>query len=215
MTTIFLSHSKHDSNIIDVFRKSFQNTNVSPMLMEFEQFSNPPWLDIKHNIESSSALFVLLSNNLKISDYTQNWVSYEIGIAVEANKQVWVFEDVNNQILFPIPQVHHYVRYDSSQIESLNYLQTIIRSYGLNARGALGLGLLSLLAFSNPAIALAGTLIGSKINVPPQPVGSTIECNYQNCKVSFQYHNLDENILCPSCRQPLTIQFDSDSVNNL
>jgi len=144
MTTIFLSHSKHDSNIIDIFRQSFAGTNVNPVLMEFEQFTNPPWLDIKRNIENSRALFVLLSSNLKISDYTQNWVSYEIGIAVEANKQVWVFEDVNNQTIFPIPQVHHYMRYNPFQNESLNYLQTIVRSYGLNSQGALGLGLLTI-----------------------------------------------------------------------
>jgi len=148
---------------------------------------------------------------LKISDYTQNWVSYEIGIAVEANKQVWVFEDVNNQTIFPIPQVHHYMRYNPFQNESLNYLQTIVRSYGFNSQGALGLGLLSLLAFSNPAVAIAGAVIGSQINIPSQPTGSKIICPYQNCKVSFQYHNLDSNILCPSCIQPIEIQFQSNS----
>ena len=108
MQQIFLSHSKADYEIINIFRNSFEGTEVHPILMEYEQFSNPPWLAIRNNIENSSGLFVLLSNNLKISDYTQNWVSYEIGIADEANREIWMFEDVNNQVIFPIPNVQFF-----------------------------------------------------------------------------------------------------------
>lgn len=103
MTNIFLSHSKEDYNIINVFRNAFNGTEVHPILMEYEKFSNPPWTAIKNTIEKSSTIFVLLSNNLKISDYTQNWVSYEVGVAGEANKEIWVFEDISNQVIFPLP----------------------------------------------------------------------------------------------------------------
>lgn len=99
MTSIFISHSKQDSDIISTFKSAFNESDVYPVLMEFERFSNPPWMTIKNNIENSRALFVLLSNNLKISPHTQNWVSYEVGIAVEANKEVWVFEDLKRNQL--------------------------------------------------------------------------------------------------------------------
>ena len=209
MQQIFLSHSKADYEIINIFRNSFEGTEVHPILMEYEQFSNPPWLAIRNNIENSSALFVLLSNNLKISDYTQNWVSYEIGIADEANREIWMFEDVNNQVIFPIPNVHHYMLYNPAQWDSLNYLKTIIHSYALNLKGALGLGLLTYLALTNPALAILGALVGSKINVPNKPVGIAIACPYRNCNVSFQYHSIVQVIRCPSCRQPFQINIQN------
>ena len=181
MQNIFLSHSKSDSSIINVFRNAFDGTEVKPTLMEYENFPNPPWSTIKNSIETSSALFVLLSNNLKISDYTQNWVSYEVGVADEARKEIWVFEDINNQAIFPLPKVSHYMLYSPYHQDSLNYLKTIIRSYALNIGGAVGLGLLSLIAFSNPIVALLGVAIGSQINIPSKPVGTMITCNYPNC----------------------------------
>lgn len=207
MTSIFLSHSQHDYNVVNIFRSAFDGSDVHPILMEYEKFSNPPWFAIKNNIENSRALFVLLSNNLKISDYTQNWVSYEVGIADEANKEIWVFEDVNNQVIFPIPKVNHYVLYNAANQDSLNYLRTIIRSYALNYDAAVGLGLFSLLAFANPAVALLGALAGSQIDIPNRPIGVSVQCFYSNCRIVFQYHNLLTNIHCPSCRQPLQITF--------
>jgi len=210
MTSIFLSHSQHDYNVVNIFKSAFNGSDVYPILMEYEKFSNPPWLAIKNNIENSRALFVLLSNNLKISDYTQNWVSYEVGIAVEANKEVWVFEDINNQVIFPLPQVHHYMLYSSSHVESLEYLKTIIRSYALNANGAVVGGLLSLIAFSNPIVAIIGAAIGSQINIPNRPVGTRITCPYVNCGITFQYHNMVTTIKCPSCRQPFQINFQTN-----
>ena len=205
MTNIFLSHSKEDFNIINVFRNAFNGTEVYPVFMEYEKFPNPPWTAIKNTIENSSTLFVLLSNNLKISDYTQNWVSYEVGVADEANKEIWVFEDINNQVIFPLPKVHHYMLYCQNQQDSLEYLRTIIRSYALNPKGAIGLGLISLLAFSNPIVAIIGAVLGSKINIPNKPVGIGVTCPYTNCGIKFQYHNLLTTIRCPSCRQHFQI----------
>lgn len=207
MTNIFLSHSRSDNNIINVFRNAFNETEVFPVLMEYEKFSNPPWASIKNSIESSSALFVLLSTNLKISDYTQNWVSYEVGVADEANREIWVFEDINNQVIFPLPRVHHYVLYNQNQQDSLEYLRTIIRSYALNSKGAVGLGLVALLAFSNPIAAIIGAAVGSKINIPNKPIGVGITCPHHNCGIQFQYHNLLTTIRCPSCRQYIQINF--------
>jgi len=215
MRSIFLSHSRLDSRIITIFNNTFTGTEVKPIFMEYENFVNPPWSAIKSSIESSSALFVLLSNSLRASDFTQNWVSYEVGIADEAHKEIWVFEDINNQAIFPIPKVDHYVLYDANYSESLNYLKTIIRSYALNYDAAVGLGLLSLLAFANPLVALVGAAIGSQVNIPVRPTGTSITCCYPNCRITFQYHNLLTNIRCPSCRQLLQITFQNQANNSL
>lgn len=209
MTKIFLSHSQADLNIINIFRNAFNETQVYPVLMEYEKFPNPPWAAIKNTIESSSALFVLLSNNLKISDHTQNWVSYEVGIADEAKKEIWVFEDLNNQVIFPLPKVHHYMLYSENQQDSLEYLRTIIRSYALNLEGAIGLGLISLIAFSNPIAAIIAAAVGLRINIPNKPIGIKVTCPYPNCGITFQYHSLLTTVRCPSCRQHFQINIQT------
>ena len=204
MSHIFLSHSKKDISIIDTFKQAFSSSNVKPILMEYENFQNPPWKEIQNKIRTSSALFVLLGPNLKNSDYTQNWVSYEVGIADSFNKPIWVFEDINNQILFPIPHVNNYLIYDPSLTESLEYLQTIIKSYAISSVGALGGLMLTAAITSNPLVLIAGTLLGSKIGIPTKPAGTKIICPYFDCKITFEFYNNNQTIRCPSCRRTLT-----------
>ncbi len=193
--------------VIEVFRNAFYGTKVKPVLMEYEQYVNPPWQEIKNAIIQSSALFVLLGINLKSSDYTQNWVSYEVGVADALNRQIWVFEDINNKVLFPIPNVHHYMLYNPSQMDSMNYLRMIISSYAVNEGGALAGLFIGLAASTNPLVALATTLIGSKINVPQRPIGIKVVCPYPDCRVSFGFHNTDKQLLCPACRRGILLNY--------
>jgi len=81
MTSIFLSHSSKDRNVVSFFQNAFSGTNVNPFLMEYENYRNPPWSVIRKDILESSTLFLLLGPNLNSSPYTQNWVSYEVGVA--------------------------------------------------------------------------------------------------------------------------------------
>src|SRR5262249_49752769 len=128
MQTIFISHSQKDTDLVNLFRSAFDPNHVTPILMEYESFSLPAWRAIKSKIQGSSALFVLLSSNLKSSDYTQNWVSYEIGVADAAGREIWVFEDISNQVHFPLPKADHYMVYDPMNDPSMQYLRTIIQS---------------------------------------------------------------------------------------
>jgi len=205
MTSIFISHSKKDWNIIQVFLNAFNGTGVRPILMEYERYVNPPWSEIKNAIGQSSALFVLLGTNLKSSDYTQNWVSYEVGVADTLNRPIWVFEDINNTVRFPIPNVHHYMLYNPSQLDSMNYLRTVIGSYAVNGDAALAGGLLGLVLSANPIVALAGLLLGSKVNVPATPEGLSVQCPYYDCRVTFQFHNGNKQFLCPACRRGIRL----------
>ena len=168
-TSIFLSHSSNDRNVVSFFQNAFSGTNVNPFLMEYENYRNPPWSVIRKGILESSTLFLLLGPNLNSSPYTQNWVSYEVGVADASDKQVWVLEDIQSSVPFPIPNAHHYLLYNSTDSNSLQYLQTVIRSYSKNLGGALLGGLAGLALSTNPLVALAGLIVGSQLNVPPRP----------------------------------------------
>lgn len=204
MSSIFISHSKNDTEIVNVFLRAFQDTRVNPILMEYEKSQNPPWSEIRTKISLSSALFVLLGPNLKNSDYTQNWVNYEVGLADGLNKQIWVFEDVKNETIFPIPHVHHYLIYDQTRIESLDYLQNIVKSYSINSDGFVGGLILGVAITKDPIGAIIGGLIGSQVNIPTKPTGVRLQCPYNDCRVIFEFYNTNQQLRCPSCRRVMT-----------
>src|SRR5688500_12969033 len=102
MSSIFLSHSSRDRNVVSYFQGAFNGTNVTPFLMEYESYQNPPWSVIRQAIVQSSTLFLLLGPNLNSSPYTQHWVSYEVGVADANAKQIWVLEDIRNSTHFPV-----------------------------------------------------------------------------------------------------------------
>ena len=108
---------------------------------------------------------------------------------IASDKQVWVLEDIQSSVPFPIPNAHHYLLYNSTDSNSLQYLQTVIRSYSKNLGGALLGGLAGLALSTNPLVALAGLIVGSQLNVSPRPVGNKLRCPYQDCGIVFEFHN--------------------------
>ncbi|MDE1767498.1 MAG: hypothetical protein KGI27_14680, partial [Thaumarchaeota archaeon] len=73
---------------------------------------------IRSNVqEDTNAVLVLLGKNLEnppsaTPQYTHNWVNFEVGVAAGCKKPVWVFEDYDEFINFPIPYVTDYCRYN-------------------------------------------------------------------------------------------------------
>ena len=64
--------------------------------------------------EDTRAVVVLLGRSLEnppSPQYTHNWVNYEVGVSAGCNKPVWVFEQFNEFINFPIPYVTNYCLY--------------------------------------------------------------------------------------------------------
>jgi hypothetical protein len=85
---IFISHSAKDNEISDFFIRKFDDTDVKPVLMDYEKWSRndrPNWMWIKDEIQKSSALFLILTKNIVKNEYTQNWVAFEIGVAATSN----------------------------------------------------------------------------------------------------------------------------------
>ncbi len=174
---IFVSHSQNDTDIVTSFDKVFARTGVKSVCMEFEQLNSPEWLEIRNEISQSEAVFLLLGPNIRSSIYTQNWISFEVGLACAYSKKVWVFEQINSKIEFPIPYVTDYMTYNLQDKTHFEYVRSIIEGYGERK-------------YFLP--------VGYKIH--EIPIGTNVECSH--CHSKFAMHPKPLAVsYCPSCRQ--------------
>lgn len=122
LPSVFVSHSKHDVDRVNYFAKIFARIGLQTHLMELEDIDNLyAGVRIANIIRSNSAVYedtravlVLLGKSLEKPpdpQYTHNWVNYEVGVSAGCNKPVWVFEQFNEFINFPIPYVTNYCLY--------------------------------------------------------------------------------------------------------
>jgi len=175
MTRIFLAHSQGDEDIRDFFIKIGGLAGVEIKVMEFETIALPPWRTITSWILRSNAIFVLLGE--KIIDkgiITQNWISFEVGIACgmgqTSQRDVWVFEPFQYNVRFPVPYLNHYVLYDINDIVSMNYIRAIMEGYKSFFR-----------------------------SIPQGLID--VECPH--CGINFKLHNQIQEFNCPACRQKI------------
>ena len=107
MVQIFLSHTKLDVECCDMFDRAAAREGVKVFRSEFEELESPPWQTIKKEVVNSVALFLLVGEELVNAQnrseaslvvkekwkYTQNWISYEVGVACQKGIDVWVVCD--------------------------------------------------------------------------------------------------------------------------
>ena len=114
--------------------------------MEYEDIYPPPWETIRENVNHSDAVFVLLSRPLLNHVHTNNWVSFEIGLAANSRKllqpanlaglDVYVFEPIDERIDFPVPYCTYYMLYEITE-DHLIFLKDLIRAKSLDLFGTL------------------------------------------------------------------------------
>ena len=81
MAKIFASHSQRDKDIIHFFLEAFAGTKVKLLLEELEQ-KLPVGVTVEKveaDIQSSNAVFVLLSENVENLKHTRDWMNWECG----------------------------------------------------------------------------------------------------------------------------------------
>lgn len=179
--TVFISHSKDDTNV-DFFHKVFSGIKTEAIWMEYEIIIPPPWDTIRTNVNKSDAVFVLLSNPLLNQLHTNNWVSFETGLAANCRKptltpaflqslglDVYVFEPIDATIDFPVPYCTYYMRY-SKTTEELRFLQEMIEAAPLHDKG------------------------------------ESVKCPYNNCGVEFKMLIDIEQFVCPACRRSIVFR---------
>jgi hypothetical protein len=189
---IFLSHSKHDREILNFFMASFGLVDgIVPQVIEFEELQAPPWAYIRDEMMKSKAIFILLGENVvKTNIHTQNWISFEVGLACALNKEVWVFEQINVDVHFPIPYLHYYFQYDPSNDNTMKKIREIIKIYSDIPEGE---------QFSTDGIILT--------------------CPADSCRVEFRIPLFEGRLVlpsiisCPACRRK--IKFRDDLTYNL
>ncbi|MFA5032755.1 MAG: hypothetical protein WC614_07030 [bacterium] len=218
-TTIFISHSKRDQELIGVIGYNFRQIDVTPILEEYSPESSPPYEKIDRDIASSSAVFVFLTQNAKITDYTQNWINYEITKAHDLQKPTFVIEDVNNLVHFPIPKLSNYILYDPTKVEDWKLLQKLANKIKESLKSNAPLVGLLIGATAGALVSkkdkLAGALIGSILGgifgslVSSSPSSEQLKAPYQlkcaNCGIVFNLftNTFIKTLQCPSCRTGL------------
>src|SRR5258708_7298197 len=130
MAQIFVSHSQKDNAIVDFFLRAFAGTRVKPLFQELEKepVNGLTEKEISRNIESSNAVFVLVSEKVQTLEHTGYWVAWECGTA--KNKDIWIFEPVESgyRIRVVIPRFNHYVRFGRND-DWRRYIRSVIESY--------------------------------------------------------------------------------------
>jgi len=213
---IFVSHSKLDSDLVNFFRNAFFDTGVMPVFEEFEGILTGAVTPSKviGDIESSKAVFVVLSQNVHGIPHTRDWVVWETGVA--NNRDIWVFEPYSQlgSISVVIPYLRHYVIYGTLN-KWLAYIRKIIRSYDdshllptMIKWGSAGAGLGAVLderdrregaTIGGLGADLLGGLAARKAKSEERPMGIGVICI--NCASSFNIQIPEEinSFRCPVC----------------
>ncbi|MGB8036333.1 MAG: hypothetical protein WCF03_21155 [Nitrososphaeraceae archaeon] len=133
MTSIFMSHSKHDLEIVNYFYKAFARVGLTVKIMELEDFNKYAGYEILNKLrKESDGEAVFLGRNLHYPptltpEFTDNWVKFEVGAAAGVGKSVWVSEEYGKNISFPIPYVTDYVQYSLDNLEHLSIIGEIVK----------------------------------------------------------------------------------------
>lgn len=136
MKQIFVSHTKKDTEICDLFDRAVARVEIKAFRSELENIDRPPWRTIKEAVNNSNALFFLVGKELiknqdsKSEDwkYTQNWIAYEIGLACQKNIDVWALCD-NVQLNFPMPYINNYLDINLRNQPGLDFVKFILEVY--------------------------------------------------------------------------------------
>jgi len=217
MASIFISHSKRDAETVAAFCNIFARTQLRAVLLEFENYLIPPWTQIKNEVQQASAVFLLLSPGLNSSHFTQNWVSYEVGLACMSNKPVWVYEQWQNPVHFPVPYLTDYIVFDRNNRAHMDAIKQHVEKYDPNPLLAgLALGALAGAPFGGVGASI-GAILGLVVAQPKTPPGVPTVCPYSNCGIPFRIHSHVPQLLCPACRQVFDlnwpVQADATAAN--
>lgn len=213
MAQIFVSHSRHDSDLKAFFADAFATSYVKAIYEEIEKLvtgQNVSAAKIENDIRASNAVFVVLGENVENLAHTRSWVNWESGVACGAakNKDIWVFEHirhVNNRTVIT-PALTHYFVFDTND-SCFMYLRNIIESYddshvpkALAAGGGVG-ALLSATPQGAFWGALAGLLLSDQSGKRPQ--GIRTSCSQCLEGYTIYIPQFMDRFKCPCCNTVL------------
>ena len=202
---IFVSHTQRDKDVFDRLDNIIASVGLARFRSEYETITKPEWQVIKNEINVSNALFLLVGKELmkcmegyfinsddKFSwKFTQNWISYEIGIACQKGIDVWVICD-DLEINFPVPYLNNYTIFGPhpEDVGSREWYRNIfenyknLRNYPCKKGGQFALTCSNCEATYNQYSAIAPAKEGGKIICPT--------ClHYLEFEKGWQWNNLN------------------------
>ncbi len=140
------------------------------------------------------------TDNAIRTEYTKNWILYEVGLAAAMNKRLFIFERRGPPIRFPIPYLTDYMVFDPDKVADFLKLQAIAKQARETVAKAAqeegsgkGLGLLALLLA--PVIIAAMAVVAGV-----QAVRGPIPVKCDRCHTSYQYFaGVLDPFQCPVC----------------
>lgn len=138
VTQVFLSHTKLDTKFCNRFDNICAGVGIRRFRSEFEAIKPPAWETIKAELNKSSALFLMVGEELVKQQaaadnpewrFTQNWISYEVGLAHEHDIDVWVVCDAAVHINFPVPYFNNYAPAGLEPSAPMQYIRDILGIY--------------------------------------------------------------------------------------
>lgn len=114
----FLSHTGKDSDFCNIIDDAIKKIGFKVFRASLEERQYPQWKWIQDAMNNSNVLILAVGKELvknqsshsKEWHFTQNWISYEIGLASEREIDIWVICD-DVRINFPIPHLTFYLPY--------------------------------------------------------------------------------------------------------
>lgn len=187
MVLVFISHSKDDTNIRNFFGNIINSIEgFNSKFMEFETIKGYPALFIEKIIgnEDVKAVFVLLGSNITKSPYTQNWVAFEVGMAKALKKDIWVFEEFNTDIKFPIPYLDFYMMYTIDNKDHFDFIRSLVKQY-------------------KDEESLIGILFRLRVKDRFKFAFKKVICPNPRCNAFYYLLNTIREFKCPVCREPI------------
>lgn len=215
MATIFISHSKRDEELVNTMAKVLRNIGHTPIIEEYipgEQKVPIPYEEIRRNVNMSEYVFMFLTDNVVLTEYTKNWIMFEDGLAANGDKRLFVFERSGIPIPYPIPYLTDYMIFDADSTSDILDIQALAKKLGQIPTGVVGAGIGALLGLPfGPIGLILGGLGGGILGASAQEQIPRATCKF--CGISFNYYSPHfYRFQCPSCRREIT--FSSGAIAN-
>lgn len=204
MANIFISHSRRDEDLVTAMAKILRNIGHDPIIEEFipEEEKEPvPYEEIRKNVSVSNFVFLFLTDNIVATEYTHNWVAFEVGLTASAQKRLFVFERAGVPVPYPIPYLTDYMIFDAASTNDLLNIQTLSKKLAEIPKDVVGAGMGALLGLPfGPIGLILGGLAGGVLGASASEEILKVQCPH--CSVSFNYYSPQYyKFSCPACRK--------------
>ncbi len=218
MAKVFISHSSQDVQLVSNVAAMLKNIGDEPLIMEYAPKGDetaPPYARIREYMRAADHVMLFKTDNAIRTGYTRNWINFEVGLAAELNKRLFVLEGKGPPIEFPIPYLTDYMVLEPDKVADILRLQTVAKKVsGEDSEGGADASAFGLLLLFVPPLAILLALVAAIYGAIYGPIN--IQCD--RCNSNYRYYaGVIEPFQCPVCLNPIdpAAGLDPDAVDLL